>query len=109
MSRRDDGLYVEDISQAVENIFEFIGDSSYDNFVRDKKAYSAVMWELMVLGEAANNISDEFKDNHPEIPWFEMSGIRNRLIHEYFSVDHDIVWNTFKNDLPKLKEAIRKL
>ncbi len=106
MSKRDDGLYIDDIRQSVENIFEFIGDSSREDFVKDKKTYSAVIRELMIIGEAANSVSDEFKEEHSDMPWYEMSGIRNRLIHEYFSIDHDIVWDTYENDLPKLRNAL---
>lgn len=70
---------------------------------------SALMAQLMIIGEAANKISDELKTTHTEIEWDKMIGMRNVLIHEYFGVVWEIVWDTIKIDLPKLKILIEQI
>jgi len=67
---------------------------------------SAVIRELEIIGEAAKNVSVETKSKHPDIPWKQMSGLRDKLIHDYFGVDLDAVWETVKRDLPVLKEKL---
>ena len=70
---------------------------------------SAVVRELEIIGEAANSISTAFKKKHPEIPWKQMTAMRNRLIHAYFDIDHDIVWITAKDYLPPLIKQLEQL
>jgi uncharacterized protein with HEPN domain len=70
---------------------------------------SAVVRELEIIGEAANSISLTFKKKHPELPWRQMIAMRNRLIHAYFDIDHDIVWATTKNYLPELIQQLKKI
>ena len=70
---------------------------------------SAVVRELEIIGEAANSISTAFKKKHPEIPWKQMTAMRNRLIHAYFDIDHDIVWITAKDYLPPLIQQLKQL
>ena len=65
--------------------------------------------EIEIIGEAARNISDEFRENHSKLPWGKMTGIRNKIIHEYFNINYAIVWDTVKDDLPLLKRSIKKI
>lgn len=78
-------------------------------FYKNEILKRAVVRSLEIIGEASSKISDEFKRNHPEISWREMKGTRNKLIHEYFGVDYEIVWDIIKNELPDLKDQIESL
>lgn len=73
------------------------------------KTIDAVVRNLSVMGEAVNNIPDEIKTKYTDIPWNEIIGMRNKIIHEYFGVDADILWETVKKDLPASKEQILKV
>jgi uncharacterized protein with HEPN domain len=102
-------FYFNHIAEAVASIEKFIGDADYNGFQTNKMMVDAVIRELGIIGEAANNIGLEFRALHPEIPWDKMIDMRNFLIHEYFGVRADIVWDTVKNDLPELKQIISKI
>ena len=69
----------------------------------------AVVRNLEIIGEAANNIPEETTDKYPEIPWREMISMRNKVLHEYFGVDEEILWQTITNDLPPLKKQLKNL
>lgn len=75
----------------------------------NRTVLSAVVRELEIIGEAANSISTAFKKKHPEVPWKQMTAMRNRLIHAYFDIDHDIVWMTAKDYLPSLIQKLENL
>ena len=77
--------------------------------MRVEMMVDAVVRELEILGEAANQVSDSMKEEHPEIPWFKMRGLRNFVIHEYFSVNEKIVWDTCKENLPGVKVQLEQL
>jgi len=68
-----------------------------------------VIRNLEIIGEAATNIPEDIQEQHPDIPWYQMKGMRNVLIHEYFGVDKDVLWQTLQKDLPSLKEKITKM
>jgi len=101
--------YIEDIIIATDQAIMFIEDMEYDSFVKDDKTNSAVMRKLEIIGEAVKNISANIKKKHTEIPWKDMAGMRDKLIHEYFGINLKRVWKTVKEDLPDLKEKIEKL
>ena len=109
MKNRSHMDYLEDISDAVEDIASFIKGISKDDFLRDKKTINAVIRSLEVMGEASKKIPSRIKKRHPSIPWKKMEGMRNKMIHEYFGVDKEILWATAKNDVPTLREPINKL
>lgn len=75
----------------------------------DRMFLSAVLREFEVIGEAANNISERLKKRFPEVPWKSMIGMRNRLIHAYFDIDHDVVWKTIREYLPTLEELLEHI
>lgn len=98
---KDDRVYLENIIDVIEEIERFtVGGQS------DEKTQRAVERNLEIIGEAARNISQNFQDLHKNIPWRQMVGMRNKLIHDYLGVDVTMVWQTVKNDLPKLKQNI---
>lgn len=101
--------YINDIIDSIFNIEKFVGSMDFDNFKKDEKTIYAVIRALEIIGESAKNISAGIKKKHPEIPWKNISGMRDKLIHEYFGVNKNVVWETVKEDLPDPKEKIRKL
>ncbi|MBU1159894.1 DUF86 domain-containing protein [Patescibacteria group bacterium] len=101
--------YINDIIDSIASIERFINDIDFDNFKNDEKTIYAVIRALEIIGESAKNISEDIKKKHTEIPWKNISGTRDKLIHEYFGVNKNVVWDTIKKDLPDLKEKIEKL
>lgn len=102
----NDQVRLEHILEAIEKIQRFIGNATFEQFTDDEMMISAVLREFTVIGEAARHISDDFRAAHPELPLFEARGMRNRMIHEYQDLDLDIVWKTYRDDLPPLKAAV---
>ncbi|HSX10190.1 MAG TPA: HepT-like ribonuclease domain-containing protein [Chlamydiales bacterium] len=76
---------------------------------KDRQFLSAILREFEVLGEAANNVSEKARKDFPEFPWKQMIGMRNRLIHAYFDVDHDVIWKTIRDYLPNLHELLQQI
>jgi uncharacterized protein with HEPN domain len=106
--RRDDA-YLLDILLAAQRAQKHIKGVSRDDFQSNEMLQDALIRPLEIIGEAAQCISDEFKEQHSEIPWFKMTGMRNRLIHEYFRVDYGAVWDTVRKDVPELINLIKPL
>lgn len=101
--------FLIDISNEIEKIDEFVGAMTYDEFLQDEKTIYAVVRSFEIMGEATKNIPDEIKDRNNQIPWSKISGMRNKLIHEYFGVDYETLWNTIKDRLPEIKPPITKM
>ena len=101
--------YLNDIIESIADINEFTAGMTRESFSTDKKTIKAVVRSLEVIGEAANKLPQHFRDRYPEISWQEIIGMRNRLIHEYFGVDLDIVWQTIEEDLEPLENAVKKI
>jgi uncharacterized protein with HEPN domain len=100
---------IEDILEAIAEIREFTGGMSFQQFQDDPKTLKAVALDFVVIGEAAAHVPDEVAVAHPEIAWSLMRGIRNRLVHDYFGMDPEILWDTIQNDLPPLLEPLKRL
>lgn len=101
--------YLNDIIESIADIKEFTNGMTRESFSIDKKTIKAVVRSLEVIGEAANKLPDDVRDRYPKISWQEIIGMRNRLIHEYFGVDLDIVWQTIEEDLEPLDNAVKKM
>lgn len=101
--------YIEDIIEAMSDVMRFVESMEYDDFTEDRKTIYAVIRAIEIIGEAVKKIPDQVKADYPEIPWKEMAGMRNKLIHEYFGVDIKKVWNTVKKDIPNLKPLFDKI
>src|SRR4030067_2432495 len=109
MSKRSDKLLLEDILEAIESVLEYTHDITVEEFFSNKKTKDAVIRNFEIIGEAANKLSIELKNQYPHIDWQGIIGFRNKLVHDYFGVDYDVVWNIKTNHLPTLKNDIRRL
>ncbi|KKP94071.1 MAG: hypothetical protein UR99_C0046G0007 [Candidatus Moranbacteria bacterium GW2011_GWD2_36_12] len=109
MSSRGIKLYLEDIRESIKKIEKYTRGMDFTEFSRDMKTVDAVIKNLFVIGEAANNIPKEIKLKYPEVSWREISGMRNKIAHEYFGIDEEILWKTIKEDLPIFKKQISKI
>lgn len=101
-------LYIKDILQNMREAVEFIQGMSYEQFIDDKRTLNAVVRSIEVIGEAARNVPDEIRARYTEIPWKEMVGMRDKLIHFYFGVDKEVVWVVVKDRIPAILPLIEK-
>ena len=101
--------YLKDIRISISEIQEFSAGMTFEEFSYDRKTIHAVVRCFEIIGEAAKNLPEELKSKHPGIPWREITGMRDKMIHEYFGVNLQIVWQTIEEDLPSLEAAIKKL
>ncbi len=106
---RDYTLYLKDILAAIQSIEQFVTGMSLEAFQADDKTVSAVTRKLEVIGEAAKQIPDGVRRDRPLVPWKEMAGMRDKLVHFYFGVDHPLVWRTIKERLPAIKPEIQEM
>jgi len=106
MSKRGHIESLYDIQESIKNVELYVGRLEYEEFLTDKKTQDAVVRNLEIIGEAVKNISDDFKKRHKDIEWKKLAGLRDKIIHFYFGVNWDIVWDVIKNRLPELKKQI---
>ena len=106
---KNDQVYLEHILEAIVKIENFTNGISRFDFDRNVMIQDAVIRNIEIIGEATKKISKSFTQSHQEIPWSEMAGMRDKLIHDYLDVDLDVVWKTIEVDLPLLKELISNI
>jgi uncharacterized protein with HEPN domain len=109
MKKPDDRGRLQDILDAIKRIQSYQRGSDEKKFADDFMRQDAMMRQIEIIGEAARNVSAEFQEQHPEIPWSQMIGMRNKIAHDYTEIDIPEIWKTAKNDIPQLKRAISKL
>jgi uncharacterized protein with HEPN domain len=107
--RREVGDYIQDVIDAMEKGMKFIEDMEFEEFVKDDKTVFAVIRALEVIGEAIKNIPEEIRGKYPEIPWRDMGGMRDKLIHSYFGVNLKMIWKTIKEEIPPLKPLFERM
>lgn len=100
---------LEDVIDAGEKILRFTDGMAYGDFVEDEKTVDAVLRNFGVLGEATKNLPTDLTEDYEDIPWTEMAGMRDRLIHGYATVDLEIVWTTIETDLPEMLPKLRSV
>lgn len=101
--------YIEDVLDAIRKVEKFTAHVSLKNFLKDEKTSFAVIRAVEIIGEAVKKLPNTLKKQYPQIPWREITGMRNKLIHEYFGVDLKVLWDTVKNDIPPLKSLFEKM
>ncbi len=109
MPKRDADLLVEDLLEALQKIALYTAGMDEEEFREDPKSIDAVVRNLEILGEATRQLPEEFTARHPDIPWRQIAGLRNRIVHEYFAVDLEIVWQVIRYDLPQLEAQLQRL
>ncbi|GAC1309367.1 MAG: DUF86 domain-containing protein [Mucilaginibacter sp.] len=109
MSNRQPKLLLEDILESAEKIITYTESLTYDEFIADSKTIDAVVRNFEIIGEAANRLPDELKDNNTEVDWHKLRGLRNRIVHGYFGINYKIIWSIIQEYLFELISQIRKL
>ena len=106
---KDDIAYIEHILLCISKIQKYTKDLQQTDFNRNEMLQDAVIRNIEIIGEATKKISSELKSQYREIPWKEMSGMRDKLIHDYLGVDNDVVWRTVQEDIPLIKSLIQSI
>lgn len=106
---RDPKLYLKDILEAIEAIENFIRGMDFETFKNDDMRASAVIRKFEIIGEATKNVPEDIKQKYSSIPWSDMAGMRDRLIHFYFGIKYELVWNTIKEEIPGIKPLVSKI
>ena len=102
MSKRKDIDLIRDIKESIERIVSYTRNIEYEEFLQDYKTQDAVIRNIEIVGEAVKALSKEIKEDNSDIPWKNISGTRDKLIHDYFGVNIDIVWSILKDEVPDL-------
>ena len=97
---------LRDILEAIDNVFQYVGNDDMQSLFDDKMRYHAVVYNIMIIGEAANLLTEDFRNTHPITPWRQITGMRNFLIHGYHQVEKDLVWEVIDKDLHILRPQI---
>ena len=99
---------LEHILAAIDRVARYTKDKTFDDLLADDMMYYAVVKNIEMMGEAANMLTSEFQESHPETPWKMVKGMRNYIVHEYFQIDNVVVWDVVTNELSTLREQITR-
>ena len=107
--KKEDSVYLRHILDAVSRIEDYTKGIEYKNFMENHLIQDGVIRQIEIIGEATKRLSDKTRDNYPDVPWQDMTGMRDKLIHDYLGADIDAVWDTVKEDIPILKNKLKDL
>ena len=107
--RREYQDYLSDLIEAIDKIEQFIDLMTFEKFEKDEKTIFAVIRALEIMGEAAKKIPHGIRAKYKHIPWKQIAGMRDKLIHEYFGVNTKVIWKTVKEDIPMVKPLIKQM
>jgi uncharacterized protein with HEPN domain len=107
--KKDDTVYLKHILDAISDIHAFVKGMNRESFLNNKAIRYAVVRSLEIIGEASKHLSKGFREKHKDIPWDDICGMRDKLIHDYIGVDYTIVWKAIEKDVPTLKKKIKEI
>jgi uncharacterized protein with HEPN domain len=109
MSERPVDLLLDDICEAIDRIKQYTAGLSFDAFSKDQKTIDAVVRNLEIIGEASNRLPDDFKESNSDVEWHKVVGLRHRIVHVYFGIDLQIIWQILQKDLPLLQKTLSQI
>lgn len=107
--KKDDSVYLHHILMAIDRIEEYSEGVSLQEFLNTGIVQDGVVRQLEIIGEASRNLSAELVQSHPEVPWGEIIGLRNRIAHAYYNIDQGVVWDIVQEDLPSLRRDVTRI
>jgi len=107
--KKDFIIFIEHILESIKNIEDFMSGVSEKEFIKNKEKQSAVIRQIEIIGEAVKNLPKEFTERHPILPWKDIAGMRDKVIHNYFGIDIVVVLKTIQEDIPNLKQKISQI
>ena len=105
--KKDPIIYLEHMVECISKIEMFVGKIGKDQFFKDELRKSAVLREITLIGESAKNIPIDYTKKYPQIPWKDINGARDKLIHNYLGIDYEIIWQIIDREIPKLKKELK--
>lgn len=102
-------IFIKDILEYMDRAEEYVNGYDFNSFIEDSKTCDSVLRCLEVIGEATKNVPDELRKSHPSVPWRDMAGMRDKVIHGYYVVDYEMVWLVVKEDIPEIRPKILKV
>ncbi len=109
MSKRDNDLLITDMLEAIQKIKKYTDGMTFQTFLKDEKTIDAVVRNFEIIGEAANRLDEDFRNQYGQIEWNRIRGFRNRIVHHYFGIDYEIVWEIIVKDLEKLQNHLQEI
>lgn len=107
--KKDHIIFIEHIMESIHHIEVFSKGLTKEKLIADELKQSAIMRKIEIIGEAVKNLPQNFTRSHPSIPWKDIVGMRDKIVHQYFDIDLDVVWQVIKVDLPDLKKKMQKI